>query len=31
MRGWMEAQGGGDICMHIAESLHCTEETIVKQ
>ena len=22
-----EAQGGGDICIHIADSLHCTAET----
>ena len=31
--GWgrRELQEGGDICMHIADSLHCTEETIVKQ
>ena len=25
--GGMEVQEGGDICIHIADSLHCTAET----
>ena len=25
--GGREVQGGGDICVHIADSLHCTAET----
>ena len=25
--GGREVQEGGDICIHIADSLHCTEET----
>ena len=25
--GGKEAQEGGDICIHIADSLHCTAET----
>ena len=26
-RGWKQAQEGGDICIHIADSLRCTAET----
>ena len=26
-RGEKEVQEGGDICIHIADSLHCTAET----
>ena len=33
LKGWdggeggMEVQEGGDICIHVADSLHCTAET----
>ena len=26
-RGGREVQEGGDICIHVADSLHCTAET----
>ena len=30
-RAWEEAQGGGSVCVHLADSLCCTAETTVKQ